>query len=53
MTPVVPTIATRIGDRAQRDPNGVALREKSLGIWQETTWREYYDAGVVVQAFKR
>ena len=43
MTPVVPTIATRIGDRAQRDPNGVALREKSLGIWQETTWTQYRD----------
>jgi long-chain acyl-CoA synthetase len=44
MTPVVPTIATRIRDRAQHDPRGVALREKSLGIWQETTWTEYRDS---------
>ncbi len=43
MTPVVPTIATRIRERAQRDAQGVALREKSLGIWQETTWAEYRD----------
>lgn len=43
MTEVVPTIATRIRGRAGRDPYGVALREKSLGIWQETTWAEYGD----------
>lgn len=24
-------------------PNRVALREKDLGIWQETTWKEYYE----------
>jgi long-chain acyl-CoA synthetase len=41
VTTQVPTIATRIGDRAERDPHGVALREKSLGIWQETTWTQY------------
>jgi long-chain acyl-CoA synthetase len=40
---MVETIATRIRDRAARDPRGVALREKSLGIWQETTWAEYGD----------
>ena len=43
MTPAVPTIASRIRDRARRDPDGVALREKSLGIWQETTWAAYGD----------
>jgi long-chain acyl-CoA synthetase len=43
MTAVVPTIATRIRERAGRDPRGVALREKSLGIWQETTWAGYGD----------
>ena len=43
MTPAVPTIASRIRDRARRTPRGVALREKSLGIWQETTWAEYGD----------
>ena len=43
MSPGVPTIASRIRERAERDPNGVALREKSLGIWQETTWSAYRD----------
>jgi long-chain acyl-CoA synthetase len=43
MTQVVPTIASRIRDRARRDPNGMALREKSLGIWHETTWARYRD----------
>jgi long-chain acyl-CoA synthetase len=43
MTVNVPTIATRIRERARREPRRVALREKSLGIWQETTWAEYGD----------
>jgi long-chain acyl-CoA synthetase len=43
MTEVVPTIATRIRERARSAPRRVALREKSLGIWQETTWSEYGD----------
>jgi long-chain acyl-CoA synthetase len=44
MTPAgLPTIATRIRDRAESHPDGVALRAKSLGIWQETSWGEYGD----------
>jgi long-chain acyl-CoA synthetase len=43
MTPAVATIASRIRDRARSDPRGVALREKCLGIWQETTWAQYGD----------
>jgi long-chain acyl-CoA synthetase len=43
MTQVLPTIASRIRDRARNTPQGVALREKSLGIWQETTWAQYGD----------
>jgi long-chain acyl-CoA synthetase len=43
MTAPVPTIATRIRGRAAGDPHRVALREKCLGIWQETTWAEYGD----------
>jgi long-chain acyl-CoA synthetase len=43
MTPPVATIASRIRDRARRHPQGIALREKSLGIWQETTWAQYGD----------
>jgi long-chain acyl-CoA synthetase len=30
--------------RAQAQPDGVAMRQKSLGIWQEITWAEYWDA---------
>ena len=37
------TIATRVRDRAERTPDGVALREKDLGIWQEVTWARYWD----------
>jgi acyl-CoA synthetase (AMP-forming)/AMP-acid ligase II len=43
MTAIVPTVATRIRERAQSTPRAVAFREKSLGIWQETTWAEYAD----------
>jgi long-chain acyl-CoA synthetase len=43
MTAPVPTIATRIRGRAASDPHRVALREKCLGVWQETTWAEYGD----------
>ena len=43
MTEVVPTIATRVRERARSAPRRAALREKSLGIWQETTWSEYGD----------
>jgi long-chain acyl-CoA synthetase len=43
MTEVVPTIAGRIRDRGRDTPQDVALREKSLGIWQETTWAQYGD----------
>jgi long-chain acyl-CoA synthetase len=40
---MVATLATRIRERAAAAPRAVALREKSLGIWQETTWSEYAD----------
>jgi long-chain acyl-CoA synthetase len=44
MTPAdLQTIATRIRARAQSDSESVALREKSLGIWQETKWADYGD----------
>jgi long-chain acyl-CoA synthetase len=43
MTQLVPSIASRIRARAQSDPKGVALREKSLGIWHETSWAQYGD----------
>lgn len=37
------TVVTRIRDRAQSAPKGVAMREKRLGIWHEITWADYWD----------
>ncbi|SNR32917.1 long-chain acyl-CoA synthetase [Haloechinothrix alba] len=37
------TIATRVRDRAASTPNGVAMREKDHGIWQEISWAAYWD----------
>jgi len=37
------TAAAMVRDWAERLPDGVALREKDLGIWQETTWAQYWD----------
>ncbi|MBI2761009.1 MAG: AMP-binding protein [Chloroflexi bacterium] len=37
------TLPGLLEQRAQDTPNGVALRQKRLGIWQELTWREYHD----------
>jgi long-chain acyl-CoA synthetase len=42
-TTTTTTIVTRIRDRAQRNPHGIAMREKDFGIWQEVTWSEYWD----------
>jgi len=28
---------------AERNPSGVAMREKDFGIWQEITWSEYWE----------
>jgi long-chain acyl-CoA synthetase len=39
----VVTVPSRIRDRALRIPQGVALREKRFGIWQEVTWRHYWE----------
>ncbi|GAB3673194.1 AMP-dependent synthetase/ligase [Actinocorallia lasiicapitis] len=36
------TIAELVRDRAARSPDGVAMREKDRGIWQEVTWAEYW-----------
>jgi long-chain acyl-CoA synthetase len=37
------TLASRIRDRAEQTPRGIALREKEFGIWQEVTWADYWD----------
>jgi long-chain acyl-CoA synthetase len=40
---VTTTPVTRIRDHAAQMPMRVALRAKSLGVWRETTWRDYWD----------
>ncbi len=33
---------------AQHDPDAIALRQKRLGIWQGTTWRDYHHKASLV-----
>ena len=35
------TLPGRLAGLALRDPDGVALREKHLGVWQEISWSQY------------
>jgi long-chain acyl-CoA synthetase len=37
------TIAARARDWARREPTKVAMRQKDFGIWQETTWAEFWE----------
>ncbi|MDY7036932.1 MAG: AMP-binding protein, partial [Thermodesulfobacteriota bacterium] len=37
------TFASLFIETSKKFPDRVALREKDLGIWQEVTWREYYE----------
>ena len=37
------TVVTRIRDRAAATPTDVAMRSKDFGLWQETSWAEYWD----------
>jgi long-chain acyl-CoA synthetase len=37
------TPVTRIRRHAQEMPTRVAMREKNLGVWQESTWAEYWE----------
>jgi long-subunit acyl-CoA synthetase (AMP-forming) len=36
------TLPDLLEAHAQNTPNGVALRQKRLGIWQQLTWQEYH-----------
>ncbi|UBU10574.1 AMP-dependent synthetase/ligase [Nonomuraea gerenzanensis] len=36
------TIVTRVRERARSAPEGVAMRHKDFGIWQEVTWAAYW-----------
>ena len=37
------TAAAMVRDWANKAPDRIALREKDFGIWQETTWAEYWE----------
>jgi long-chain acyl-CoA synthetase len=37
------TLPGLLADRARAAPDGVALREKEFGVWQEITWAGYLD----------
>ncbi len=43
MTALRDTLPGCLADFADTRPDAVALREKQLGIWQEYTWRDYYE----------
>ena len=38
------TAAARVKAWAEEMPDAVALREKDFGIWQETTWAEFWES---------
>lgn len=44
----VTTVAALVAERARTMPDGVAMREKTLGIWREITWAEYWETVTVV-----
>lgn len=39
----VTTLVTRVRERARHAPDGIAMREKKLGVWQGITWSTYWD----------
>lgn len=42
------TLPKRIRARAQETPDRIAMREKDLGLWEEVTWRDYWDRAALV-----
>ncbi|HEU4540723.1 MAG TPA: AMP-binding protein [Jiangellaceae bacterium] len=42
-TTVWRSVPERVRERAERDPDRVCMREKRFGIWQDITWREYWE----------
>jgi long-chain acyl-CoA synthetase len=42
------TLASRVRERAAQMPDAIALREKDFGIWQQVTWRDYWDRAELV-----
>ena len=43
-------IVARVRDIAERRPDHIALREKVFGIWEETTYAEYWEMVQIVGA---
>ncbi|MDJ0924833.1 MAG: AMP-binding protein [Acidimicrobiia bacterium] len=39
----VATVASRVREWAERDPDATAMREKDFGIWQEHSWSRLWD----------
>ncbi|MGH8959079.1 MAG: AMP-dependent synthetase/ligase, partial [Acidimicrobiia bacterium] len=37
------TLPQKVKEWASRTPNGVAMREKDFGIWQEITWSDFWE----------
>jgi long-chain acyl-CoA synthetase len=37
------TMPQILKERAERQPNALALREKDRGLWRRTTWKAYHD----------
>lgn len=42
------TLPRRIRDRSKSAPTAVALRGKEFGIWDETTWSDYWEQSTLV-----
>src|SRR5262245_41655395 len=42
------TVASRVRERARQMPDAIALREKDFGIWQQVSWRDYWDRAELV-----
>ena len=42
------TLPLRIRDRARSTPDAVAMRDKNFGIWEQVTWRQYWETSVLV-----
>jgi len=43
-----PTVALMVRERSLSSPDGVAMRDKRFGIWQERTWTDLWEEIVLV-----
>ncbi|WP_223881155.1 AMP-dependent synthetase/ligase [Nesterenkonia ebinurensis] len=42
------TLPLRIRERARRSPAQIAMRDKNFGLWEQTTWNEYWETSELV-----